>query len=164
MSPKVLISFVHFSMFCQELKEKKKPDQIKCKRDVWRPFKEVAPLRMVFPRVILFHSWKYCKENSESEQGSVVLCLFTDLTNVHWRCRCMGDIMKQLRQKLLPSTELILYSRKTDNRKEVLEDFPGDPVVKNPLSNVVDMGLIPGWGAKIPHASGPHALQPMCHN
>ena len=72
--------------------------------------------------------------------------------------------MKQLRQKLLPSTELILYSRKTDNRKEVLEDFPGDPVVKNPLSNVVDMRLIPGWGAKIPHASGPHALQPMCHN
>ena len=42
--------------------------------------------------------------------------------------------------------------RQTDNRKEVLEDFPRDPVVKNPLSNVVGMGLIPGWGTKIPHA------------
>ena len=31
-------------------------------------------------------------------------------------------------------------------------DFPGGPVVKNPPSNVQDMGLISGWGTKIPHA------------
>ena len=30
-------------------------------------------------------------------------------------------------------------------------DFPGGPVVKNLLSNAGDMGLIPGWGTKIPH-------------
>ena len=33
--------------------------------------------------------------------------------------------------------------------------FPGGPVVKISLSNVGDVGLIPGWGAKIPHAPQP---------
>ena len=33
-------------------------------------------------------------------------------------------------------------------------DFPGDPVVKNPHSNAGDEGSIPGWGTKIPHATG----------
>ena len=33
-------------------------------------------------------------------------------------------------------------------------DFPGDPVVQNPPSNAGDIGLIPGEGTKIPHASG----------
>ena len=31
-------------------------------------------------------------------------------------------------------------------------DFPGGPEVKNPPSNVGDMGSIPGRGTKIPHA------------
>ena len=42
----------------------------------------------------------------------------------------------------------------------VTKDFPGGPVVKNPPSNAGDVGLIPGWGTKIPHAMGqlsPHA-------
>ena len=34
-------------------------------------------------------------------------------------------------------------------------DFPGHPVVETLLSNAGGVGLIPGWGAKIPHASGP---------
>ena len=33
-------------------------------------------------------------------------------------------------------------------------DFPGGPVVKNPPSNAGDKGSIPGWGTKIPHATG----------
>ena len=33
--------------------------------------------------------------------------------------------------------------------------FTGGPVVKSSPSNVGDVGLIPGWGAKIPHASQP---------
>ena len=33
-------------------------------------------------------------------------------------------------------------------------DFPGSPVVKNPPYNAGDGGLIPGQGAKIPHAAG----------
>ena len=32
--------------------------------------------------------------------------------------------------------------------------FLGGPVVKKPPSNAGDMGLIPGWGTKIPHAIG----------
>ena len=32
--------------------------------------------------------------------------------------------------------------------------FPGGPGVKNLLPSAWDMGLIPGWETKIPHASG----------
>ena len=37
-------------------------------------------------------------------------------------------------------------------------DFPGGPVVKNPLSNAGDLGSIPGQGTKIPHAVGQLSL------
>ena len=36
------------------------------------------------------------------------------------------------------------------------------PVVKNLPSTAGEVGSIPGWGTKIPHASG--AMEPMCHN
>ena len=32
--------------------------------------------------------------------------------------------------------------------------FPGGPLVENPPSNAGDVGLIPGRGTKIPHATG----------
>ena len=38
--------------------------------------------------------------------------------------------------------------------REKCQDFPGGPGVKNPSSNAGDVGLIPGWGTKIPHAVG----------
>ena len=37
-------------------------------------------------------------------------------------------------------------------------DFPGGSVVKNLPCNAGDMGLIPGWGTKIPHATGQLSL------
>ena len=37
---------------------------------------------------------------------------------------------------------------------EATWDFPGGPVVKTSPSNAGGAGLIPGWRAKIPHASG----------
>ena len=36
----------------------------------------------------------------------------------------------------------------------LVRDFPGGPVVKNPLCNAGDASLIPGQGTKIPHAGG----------
>ena len=45
------------------------------------------------------------------------------------------------------------YIRKA-KKEEQIRDFPGGPVVKNPPSNTLDTGLIPGWGTKIPHATG----------
>ena len=33
--------------------------------------------------------------------------------------------------------------------------FPGGPVVKTSPSNAGGVGLTPGWGTKIPHASWP---------
>ena len=41
----------------------------------------------------------------------------------------------------------------TVNMKRTGRDFPGGPVVKNVPSNVEGMGLIPGQGTKIPHAT-----------
>ena len=35
-----------------------------------------------------------------------------------------------------------------------MQDFPGGPLVKNPPYHAGDMGLIPGLGTKIPHATG----------
>ena len=34
-----------------------------------------------------------------------------------------------------------------------MQDFPGGLLVKKPLCNAGDMGLIPGRGTKIPHAT-----------
>ena len=42
--------------------------------------------------------------------------------------------------------------------KRVVRDFPGGPVVKNPPSSSGDVGLIPGRGTKIPHATGQLSL------
>ena len=40
-------------------------------------------------------------------------------------------------------------------RKEASKDFPGSVVVKNLPSRAGDASLIPGWGTKVPCASGP---------
>ena len=46
--------------------------------------------------------------------------------------------------------------------KSLPKDCPGGPVVKNPPSNTVDAGSIPGWGGKILRAAG--ATQPVHGN
>jgi len=38
--------------------------------------------------------------------------------------------------------------------RNTTRDFPGSPVVKNPPSNAVDMGSIPGRRTGIPRATG----------
>ena len=48
-------------------------------------------------------------------------------------------------------------------------DFPGGPVVKDLPSNAGDVGSIPGWGTKIPHATGQLSLcatttEPLRHS
>ena len=50
-----------------------------------------------------------------------------------------------------------------------MRDFPGGPVVKNLPSNAGDMGSMPGWGTKIPHAMERLSLyaitrEPVCPN
>ena len=46
------------------------------------------------------------------------------------------------------------YGNQRGNQKIPRGDFPGGPVVKNLPSNAGDVGSIPGWGTKIPHAAG----------
>ena len=36
--------------------------------------------------------------------------------------------------------------------ERIMRNFPGGPVAKTPHFNAGSMGLIPGWGTKIPHA------------
>ena len=51
-------------------------------------------------------------------------------------------------------TELLFSALVLLNQKLMFIDLPGGPVVKTPLSNAGDWGLIPGEGTKIPHAVG----------
>ena len=56
---------------------------------------------------------------------------------------------------------------KQPNPKMGRRDFPGGPVVKYLSSNAGDVGLIPGWETKIPHATGQispcaRTSEPMC--
>ena len=59
-------------------------------------------------------------------------------------------------------------SKLSEHNKNVnLKDFPCHSVVKNPC-NVGDSDLIPGWGTKIPYATGQQSLhtttrEPVCH-
>ena len=49
--------------------------------------------------------------------------------------------------------EVVIRSKGVITVSGPYRDFPG-PVVKNLPSNAGDMGLILGWGTKIPHAVG----------
>ena len=62
---------------------------------------------------------------------------------------CIGMFMVTL-----PIIVKSLKLPKCSSKREGLEDFPHGPVVKNPLSDTGDVGSIPGWGTKIPHAMG----------
>ena len=42
-----------------------------------------------------------------------------------------------------------------DLATKLTEDFSDHPVVKTEPSNAESAGSSPGWGTKIPHASGP---------
>ena len=51
--------------------------------------------------------------------------------------------------------------------KRKKRDFPSGPVVKTLPSNIGGLGLMPGWGAKIPHTSWPknqNIKQKKCFN
>ena len=51
-----------------------------------------------------------------------------------------------------------IEGKNQQSQKLVLWDFPGGPMVKNPPSNAVDVGSIPGQGTKIPQATGQLSL------
>ena len=49
----------------------------------------------------------------------------------------------------------LIFNKIYEKPQSRIADFPGGPVVKNSSSNVDCVGLIPGGGGKIPHASWP---------
>ena len=49
-----------------------------------------------------------------------------------------------------PKTDSVLCVNYTSIEKNIIRDFCGSPVVKNPASSAGDMGSISGWGTKLP--------------
>ena len=54
--------------------------------------------------------------------------------------------------RLVPSVSLLNHDGQVDERH--IGGHPSGPVPKTPPSNAEDVGLIPGWGTKIPPAVG----------
>jgi len=46
----------------------------------------------------------------------------------------------------------MIFSCEKQPIKYIWRDFPGGPVVKNLPCDAEDLGSIPGWGTKTPHA------------
>ena len=89
---------------------------------------------------------------------------------VHWNVR---DSTGTSRKEGRGVTETRIKQRKDSSSQELkpskwgewdshhnwlLWDFPGSPVVKNSPFNAGDTSSIPGWGPKLPHASGQLSL------
>ena len=62
-------------------------------------------------------------------------------------------------QKVPDPEDLKPRARVRGVEEEVVWDFPGCPVVKNPPSSAGDPDSIPGQGTKIPHAAGQRSLR-----
>ena len=67
------------------------------------------------------------------------------------RLQSMGVTKSQTRWKQLSTAHQNRGIK--DCLRSPFRDFPGGLVVKNLPSNAGDAGSIPGWGARIPHAS-----------
>ena len=63
---------------------------------------------------------------------------------------CPCTISQKATEGYAPSTERVNKEKQKGLFSENRGDFSGGPVVKNPPSNVGDVGSIPGWGNKTP--------------
>ena len=120
---------------------------------------------------------------SAAQSGSHQLCAATDYefitTDLHLNGNCHSWLVttlwdsvgvgRSMRAFILIVSALFCSVERCSNKStftkrsilklhEKYKDFPGGPVVKNPPSNATDMGLIPGWGTKIPEAAKPVCL------
>ena len=59
-----------------------------------------------------------------------------------------------MKEKKTKKLKTAIIKNKTKIKIFIAGDFPGRPVVKNPLANAGDAGLIPGQGTKTPHVTG----------
>ena len=73
-----------------------------------------------------------------------------------------ANLRLQIRWEIThPGKLLVLISGTMNPASRVLQalrDFPGGSMVKNPPSSAGHAGSIPGWGTKIPHATGQLSL------
>ena len=60
---------------------------------------------------------------------------------------------KKISKEQLTKASKKPFKGKTKVHLKKTSDFPGGPVIKNLPSNAGDVGLIPGFGTKIPHAA-----------
>ena len=74
--------------------------------------------------------------------------------------KCAGLELNTLIISVLPLSSQLICS--TDDKEDVVQDFPGGPVVKNLLAKAGDVGSYPSPGRS--HNARGVASKPMCHN
>ena len=99
-----------------------------------------------------YQSWVICFNNAQ-EQVSL------DCYLLHQGFK--QDCQQLLSKFLIQTANWDFFKKRASHCFRVMRlkisrgrDFPGSPVVKTLPSNAGDVGSIPGWGDKIPHASG----------
>ena len=94
-----------------------------------------------------------CNAMDCSKSSFPVLCYLPESaqTHVYWVDDAISSFLSYHRGTV-PKSE----TKEVSNTlvKEWVRDFPGGPVIKTLPSNSGDASLIPGWGTKIPHATG----------
>ena len=78
-------------------------------------------------------------------------CLVLDATNERCFNTCLGNGGVSFGGTQTDSPPRDINGR----NKKSIRDFPGSLVIKTLPSKARSIGLVPGWGAKIPHASWP---------
>ena len=81
-----------------------------------------------------------------------IICLFH---KIYLSCLYFYKIINYVLILILVSEDTLQnYHKLGILKQQMIGDFFGGPVVKNPTCNAGDTVSIPGWGTKIPHALG----------
>ena len=90
-----------------------------------------------------------------------VCFIFFYFLNFYWSiidlqsCVSFGHTAKWISYIYIHFFSFWIFNLFLMDKTVMIQDFPGGPVVKTLPSNAGGAGSIPGWGAKIPHASWP---------
>ena len=90
-----------------------------------------------------------CTNKLISKSGPHIRCRHQKVSNCSQEGNTLAEIRLQSVLEILWSRTRMALLTLTQVEKQLKQDFPGGPVVKNPLCNAGDMGSIPGEGIKL---------------